>query len=106
MRITVPWKAGTTDRCFLVPRHLPVRLSSFLGQGEVVESDTLRVVKPLCKSSWRLRAPRSDYFRFADYAARDSMPSRPSPIGPERCEHSQIRLRSYSGSDCKLAVPA
>src|SRR5437879_4014804 len=24
------------------------------------------------------------------------MPSRPSPIGPERCEHSQIRLRSYA----------
>jgi hypothetical protein len=44
--------------------------------------------------------------RLADYALRDSIPSRPSPIGAERCEHSQIRLRSYAGSDCKLAVPA
>jgi hypothetical protein len=47
-----------------------------------------------------------DYFLIADYALRDSIPSRPSPIGAERCEHCQIRLRSYAGSDCKLAVPA
>jgi hypothetical protein len=33
-----------------------------------------------------------DGFRLADYALSDSVPSRPSPIGAERCEHSRIRL--------------
>ena len=41
-----------------------------------------------------------------DYALRDSIPSRPSPLGAEGCEHSQGRLRSYAASDCKLAVAA
>ena len=31
-------------------------------------------------------------FRLPDYALRDSLPSRPSLLAAERCEHSRIRL--------------
>src|SRR3984893_18718431 len=77
------------------------------------DSHSSERVSYLTISGWHMSTARGRItgnlegcFRIADYALRDSIPSRPSPLGTERCEHSQIRLRNYAASDCKLAVPA